>query len=484
MPARKKPPIEEEPLTTETESAPTRKEDAFDISEGPPDTPFPITEMESARDSAEMDPPVKEDAPAEASFPITETEMSLDESEEAIEKPPDERFPITETESSQRNVELHENLQNSRITGSNPGDMQEASAPILITETENAAQPDLPEPSPTTETKTVRRRTRRTSTQTQSDEPEKEAHARTRTARTRDAPRIVSIDERRTVETEEDKARNDLIDLLESQKSGRILSGTIRGVENTTDRPPKSLAVIYHGSFKIIIPAEELVELPERQGGRPVEELLHYHATRRLGAEVDYIVKGIDAEAHIAAASRLEAMRAKRRQMFFGTDRDGNYVLREGVCAEARVVAVIRAGIFVDLCGLETYIPLRELSYQRMMDASTQYRPGQRILVKLLEVERIDRLTVRAVASVKQAGENPFEKAMQRYSVGNSYVGTVGLVDTTGVFVALDGGIDCLCSYPRFGRPPRGAQVTVRILGMDQRSNRIWGAITHIAAAR
>ena len=88
------------------------------------------------------------------------------------------------------------------------------------------------------------------------------------------------------------------------------------------------------------------------------------------------------------------------------------------------------------------------------------------------------------MASVKQAGENPVEKAMKRYSIGSSYVGTVGLVDTTGVFVALDGGIDCLCSYPRFGRPPRGAQVTVRILGMDQRSNRIWGAITHIAAAR
>ena len=484
MPARKKPPIEEELLTTETESALNRKEDAFDISEGPPETPFPITETESARDSAEMDPPVNEDAPVEASFPITETEMSLDESEEAIEKPPDERFPITETESSQRNVELHENLQNSRITGSNPGDMQEAFSPIPITETENAAQPDLPEPSPTTETKTVRRRTRKSAAQTQSDEPKKEEPARARAARTRVTPRIVSIDEQRTVETEEEKARNDLIDLLESQKSGRILSGTIRGVESTTDRPPKSLAVIYHGSFKIIIPAEELVELPERQGGRPVEELLHYHATRRLGAEVDYIVKGIDPEARIAAASRLEAMRAKRRQMFFGTDRDGNYVLHEGVCAEARVVAVIRAGIFVDLCGLETYIPLRELSYQRMMDASTQYRPGQRILVKILELERIDRQTVRAVASVKQAGENPVEKAMKRYSIGSSYVGTVGLVDTTGVFVALDGGIDCLCSYPRFGRPPRGAQVTVRILGMDQRSNRIWGAITHIAAAR
>ena len=50
-----------------------------------------------------------------------------------------------------------------------------------------------------------------------------------------------------------------------------------------------------------------------------------------------------------------------------------------------------------------------------------------------------------------------------------------------GVFVALDGGIDCLCSYPKRGRPPRGARVTVRILGINHETNRIWGAITHIA---
>ena len=146
-----------------------------------------------------------------------------------------------------------------------------------------------------------------------------------------------------------------------------------------------------------------------------------------------------------------------------------------------RVVSVIRAGIFVDLFGVETYIPLRELSYQRMMDASTSFQPGQRILVKILTIDRSDRSHIRVTASAKRTQENPYEKALRRYSVGNRYVGTVSMVDTTGVFVALDGGIDCLCSYPKRGRPPRGARVTVRILGINQESNRIWGAITHIA---
>lgn len=119
-----------------------------------------------------------------------------------------------------------------------------------------------------------------------------------------------------------------------------------------------------------------------------------------------------------------------------------------------------------------------------MLDASAVYQPGQRILVKILRIDRSDREHIRVAASIKQAGENPYEKALRRYSVGNRYVGTVSMVDTTGVFVALDGGIDCLCSYPKRGRPPRGARVTIRILGINHETNRIWGAITHVATPR
>ena len=245
-----------------------------------------------------------------------------------------------------------------------------------------------------------------------------------------------------------------------------------------------SLAVIYHGDYKVIIPAEEAVVPPEDFRGQKPEDVMHYLITKRLGAEVDFIVKGVDAGEGVAVASRLEAMRAKRKEYYMGTDRDGNYRIYSDLNAEARVVSVIRAGIFVDLFGIEVYIPLRELSYQRWMDAQVYFQPGQRILVKVLSVDRTDRNHIKVTASVKRASENPYEKALKRYSVGNRYVGTVSMVDTNGVFVALDGGVDCLCSYPKRGRPPRGSRVTVRILGINEESNRIWGAITHIAAAR
>ena len=301
-----------------------------------------------------------------------------------------------------------------------------------------------------------------------------------RQARAANAP-VLAIGDRLTVETAAEKARSDLLDLVESMKTQRVLTGAIQGVEQAGSR---SLAVLYHGDFKIIIPADQAVLLVEDRQGRSPEEILSDTLNKRLGAEIDYIIKGIDQESGIAVGSRLEAMEIKRRQYYFGRDRDGNNLIYEGVCAEARIVSVIRAGIFVDLFGLEVYIPLRELSYQRLMDAGVQYQTGQRVLVKILKLDRSDRSHIQVTASVKQAGENPYEKALKRYSVGNRYVGTVSMVDTTGVFVALDGGIDCLCSYPKRGRPPRGSRVTVRILGINHEGNRIWGAITHIAAAR
>lgn len=381
-----------------------------------------------------------------------------------------EQLPQENSSDSQTDLES----ENSEARMPEDGVEREESGTVSQTETESEEKP---------------RRSRRTRTpKSESDTEEKEVKTTTRRkrakTRTRTAVNVLSIDEHRTVETEADKARNDLLDLIESMKTQKILTGTIQGVEQPEDNPSRSLAVIYHGDFKVIIPAEEAVLPPEDNRGRSQEDVMHYTLTKRLGAEVDYIVKGIDPQSGVAVASRLEAMAAKRKEYYFGTDRDGNNILYEGVCAEARIVSVIRAGIFVDLFGLEIYIPLRELSYQRLLDASSQFQPGQRVLVKILSIDRSDRNHIKASASVKQAGENPYEKALRRFSVGNRYVGTVSMVDTTGVFVALDGGVDCLCSYPKRGRPPRGARVTVRILGLNMESNRIWGAITHIAAPR
>ena len=305
--------------------------------------------------------------------------------------------------------------------------------------------------------------------------PKEQKRGGKRRARSKGGPSVMSIDARRTVETDADKAKNDLIDLTESLKTDKVLTGTVQGVERNF-QGHDSVAVLYHGIFKVVIPAEDMVEKPEEVEGRTVDDAYHYLLTRRLGAEVDYVVNSIFYDDMLAVASRLDAMQAKRKRFYRGGE---GALVHEGVRAEARVVSVVRSGIFVDLFGVECFIPSRELSYQRISNPMSQFMTGDRVIVKVLSVDNKDLNNVKIQASVKQASVNPYELALKNYSVGNRYVGTVSMVDKNGVFVSLEGGVDCLCRFPARGRPMKGARVTVQILGIDEKSNRIWGIITH-----
>ena len=258
----------------------------------------------------------------------------------------EEQAPMEEaTPQTEGNPELEEMIQEEMHDATDV----ESPSPQTGTETSetdgNSADPGISEDSQEapsqTETEEKKKTRGRKKTAEKSSESDEEADSddknagdgaleapkpRRRRASARPAV-VVSIDERPTVETEADKAKNDLLDLLESQKTGRILTGTIQGVERPADNPSRSLAVIYHGEFKVMIPAEEAVEPPADYRGRLPEDVLHYMLTKRLGAEVDYIVKGIDPKSGLAVASRLEAMKAKRKAYYLGTDREGNNLL-------------------------------------------------------------------------------------------------------------------------------------------------------------
>ncbi len=371
------------------------------------------------------------------------------------------------------------------------GISEESIIPKIDTADEESTSPVAPEETkdePKSSVKRVRRKKKEEILNESEEEPPVQTIAEEAAKRASGKRRavkpvqtITSIDPERTVETDDDREKMDLLDLTESLKSGKILSGTLQGVENTKD---DVVAVLYHGSYKILIPALETIKQPsDYRGISPIK----YHEAlliRRLGAEIDYIVKGIDKDARIAVASRREAMNSKCRRFYFGYNRDGKKYIEIGTCVEARVVAAIRTGIFADVFGIETFINLKELSYRRIMDASEYYQPGQRILVKVTELDVSNGTVNKIKVSIKQATENPYETALRRYIVGNQYVGTVSFIDTTGVFVTLEGGIECLCPYPLRGRPPRGARVTVKILGINKDINRIWGKITHIACPR
>lgn len=285
---------------------------------------------------------------------------------------------------------------------------------------------------------------------------------------------VISLNGQRSELTAAARRRQDLIDLSESMKSGRVLTGIIAGVERAPDNPSNAYAVIYHGAFKVIIPQDEITDFQEDAADNYRSATL----SRRLGAEVDFVVKGIEPDADIAAASRTAAMAQRRREFYLATDRDGSHVLEVGDIAEARVVSVMRTGVFVELFGIEQFVPLSELSYMRWVDATVHMRVGQKVLVKILSLDRSDRRNIKVSLSVKQAGEDTFRQAISRFRVGSIYVGTVSMITAVGVFVSFES-VSCLCQFPKRRRPAIGSPVTVRILGADLDEMRLWGVIVY-----
>lgn len=290
---------------------------------------------------------------------------------------------------------------------------------------------------------------------------------------------ILSIDDQLGVQTEFEKAKDKFLDLIESLKTGRYLTDTIQGVEKHSGMG-EPRAIIFHGDYKVVIMASMIVNLPRNLRDQEPNDIYHYLLTKRIGAEIDYVVKGIDQNTGLAVASRKEAMNTKRRHYYLNLTREGTYRIYEGIVCEARVTSVIPDGIFVEIFGIDVYIPLRELSYLRLSDAMGYFEPGDRVLVKITSLDRSDENNIRISASVKQVAANPIAKALEKIEVESNYAGTVSMADENGIFVKLDIGADCRCPYPHRTRPPKGARVIVKIAGVDMERQFIWGNIHYV----
>jgi small subunit ribosomal protein S1 len=203
---------------------------------------------------------------------------------------------------------------------------------------------------------------------------------------------------------------------------------------------------------------------------RRVPNLDHY-----LGTTVEAKVIELNRTRNNVVLSRravLEEERKEVRQRII--DR-----LQPGMVVEGKISNVVDFGAFVDLDGIDGLIHISELSWSHVRHPSEVLTIGDTVQVKVLD---IDRGRQRISLGLKQTQEDPWQRMVDTYNLGDELAGAVTKVVPFGAFVEVLDGVEGLVHIselaPRHVENPReivhpGDEIRVKILEIDSERRRL-----------
>ena len=299
----------------------------------------------------------------------------------------------------------------------------------------------------------------------------------------RSEPSILTIRSREDVETQED--REDIIwhEIHNAYRTRRILTGKLGGIEQLDNR--KTVAVVDYKGFRIIIPLKEMmINLGRSPSGQEYADLMlrqNKILGNMLGADIDFVVRGIDSKTRSVVASRREAMMRKRQTFYFDLDPDGMYRVYEGRIVQARVIAVAEKVVRVEVFGVECSILARDLAWDWIGDAHERFAVGDEVLVRILSVRRnsLEDLGIRA--DIKSTSENTDRENLQKCRIQGKYAGKVTDVHKGVVYVRLANGVNAVAhSCYDYRMPGKKDDVSFAVTRLDMERGVAVGIITRI----
>ncbi len=297
----------------------------------------------------------------------------------------------------------------------------------------------------------------------------------------RPAP-ILTLEAGADVDTEESLADIAWHEIHNAYRTRRMLTGTLGGLEQTDSG--KTIAVVEYKGFRVIIPLKEMVMGYQNNlsGDEYTAMIVRQHKllSRMLGAEIDFIIKGIDSKTRSVVASRKEAMLKKRKIFYMDTDESGAYRIYDGRIIQARVIATAEKAIRIEAFGVECSVMARDLSWDWIGDARDRFAVGDQILVRILHVNREDiehisiKADVRSVSDVRQDN-------LRLCRVQSKYAGTITDVHKGVVYIRLTNGVNAIAHscYDR-RRPGKKDDVSFVVTGIDEERGVAMGIITRI----
>jgi small subunit ribosomal protein S1 len=203
---------------------------------------------------------------------------------------------------------------------------------------------------------------------------------------------------------------------------------------------------------------------------------------RRVPNLDEYLAQEIDCKVIELNRSRNNVVLSRRAVLEEQRKEDRERILdrlQPGQVVDGTISNIVDFGAFVDLDGIDGLIHISELSWSHVNHPSEILSIGDQVTVKVLDIDR-DRQ--RISLGLKQTQEDPWQRVVDTYNVGDELEGVVTKVVTFGAFVEILDGVEGLVHISELAQHhvenPReiiqpGDEVRVKILEIDSERRRL-----------
>ncbi|HZV81372.1 MAG TPA: 30S ribosomal protein S1 [Geobacteraceae bacterium] len=164
--------------------------------------------------------------------------------------------------------------------------------------------------------------------------------------------------------------------------------------------------------------------------------------------------------------------------------------LTVGMTVPATVTSLQKFGAFVRAGAIEGLLPISEIGWTKVRDVADVLSVGQEITVT---IKSLDWEQKKFSFSLKDTLADPWESAVEKFTVGSCHTGTVSRLAQFGAFVTIGEGVDGLLHISKIGKGKRinhpkdvlreGETVEVLVEGIDRDSKRISLSLADVVRA-
>lgn len=194
-----------------------------------------------------------------------------------------------------------------------------------------------------------------------------------------------------------------------------------------------------------------------------------------VGQKLTCVVTEVNPQKRNLVLSRRSFLQQERKEK----EKEVWQHLAAGQELDGTVKTIKDYGAFVDLGGVDGFLHVGEISWNRIGHPSEVIKPGDVIRVRIL---KIDPESKKIGLGMKQLAQNPWGSIDQKYPVGSTVSGRVTRTTDFGAFVELEQGVEGLIhiselEHRRVGRVTdivkEGDQIEAKVLAVEPSRKRI-----------